>query len=476
MLNTNSEYLRPEIMDVIRAFGSEDADFTHYFSFGNGKFFNSIEYNGKFYDFENECEAENELVFKRLAKRFSKLAFYKVLSEEKGGLPWGALTGIRPTKLAYSEIAAGRNFKKLFQDLGVSEEKITLTENVINAQKGIYGVNTGQDLFVSIPFCPTKCEYCSFITAPITSTEKYVDEYINCLVREIHAVKPLIKKLNSVYVGGGTPFVLNESRLERVYGAIREEFGEIPEYTVEAGRPDVFSEEKLKLSKAFGVTRICVNPQSFNDVTLQAIGRKHTAAQTTAAYFSAKKYGFDINLDLIAGLSGESVKDFARSVDKAIELNPENITVHTLSLKSGARLKENVKRLDISGISDMVDISREKLERAGYLPYYLYRQKYQAGGLENVGWCKKGKACAYNVNVMEEISDNVAVGGNAISKKLFAGEGRIERYASPKDIPTYINKTDKIIEERQKLFSASKPSCSRFAANDPPSPSSGRSM
>lgn len=452
MLNTNNEYLRPEIMDVIRAFDCEDEDFTHYFSFGSGKFFNSIEYKGKFFDFENECEVEDDLVFKRLAKRFSKLAFYKVLSAEKGELPWGALTGIRPTKLAYAEIAAGRDFKKLFNELGVSESKTSLCESVINTQKGIYGKSGGQDLFISIPFCPTKCEYCSFITAPITSTEKYVDDYITCLVREIHEVKPLIKKLNSVYIGGGTPFVLSAERLERIYKAVKEEFGEISEYTVEAGRPDVFSEEKLRLSKEYGVTRICVNPQSFNDKTLEAIGRKHTAAQVKEAYAQAKKYDFDINLDLIAGLSGESVEEFAYSVDGAIELNPENITVHTLSLKSGAKLKESVKRLNISGIADMVNLSRAKLEEAGYLPYYMYRQKYQAGGLENVGWCKCGKACVYNINVMEEISDNVAVGGNAISKKLFGGENRIERYASPKDIPAYINKIDKIIEERKKLF------------------------
>ena len=307
-------------------------------------------------------------------------------------------------------------------------------------------------MFISIPFCPTKCEYCSFITAPITATEKYVDQYISCLVKEIHAVKPVIDKLNSVYIGGGTPFVLSAERLERIYKAVKEEFPDIPEYTVEAGRPDVFTEEKLKLSKDYGVTRICVNPQSFNDKTLEAIGRKHTAAQTVGAYAMAEKYNFDINIDLIAGLADESVGDFEYSLRKSIELNPANITVHTLSLKSGAKLKENVKRLNISGIADMVNLSREMLEKAGYSPYYMYRQKYQAGGFENVGWCKTGKACVYNINVMEEISDNVAVGGNAISKKLFVGEGRIERYASPKDIPTYINKLNKIIEERQKLY------------------------
>lgn len=452
MLNTNSEYLKPEIMDVIRAFGCEDKDFGHYFSFGSGKFFNAVEYDGEFFDFENECEAEGDLEFRRLAKRFAKLAFYSVLSKQYGRLPWGALTGIRPTKLAYTEISAGRDFKSLFKQMDVSEANALLVEKTIAAQKGIYGRGGGQDLFISIPFCPTKCEYCSFITAPITATRKYVDEYIDCLIKEIYSVKPLIKKLNSVYIGGGTPFVIEAVQLEKIYKAVAEVFPSVPEYTVEAGRPDVFSEEKLMLSKEYGVTRICVNPQSFNDKTLVAIGRKHTAEQTVEAFKTSEKYGFDINIDLIAGLAEEGVKDFEYSLDEAISLNPANITVHTLSLKSGAKLKENVKRLNVAGIADMVNLSRDKLEAAGYSPYYMYRQKYQAGGLENVGWCKGGKPCVYNINVMEEISDNIAVGANAISKKLFGDENRIERYATPKDLPTYINKIDRIIEERNRLF------------------------
>lgn len=454
MLLTNSENLRPEIMDILRAFGCDDADMTHYFSYGGGKFYNCIEYLGNFYDFENEFKVEDDLTFKRFAKRFAKLSVYKVLSENSGvKLPWGALTGIRPTKLAYAEIKAERSYEELFETFGVNRENISLVSEVLKTQQKIYNApRGGADLFISLPFCPTKCEYCSFITAPISSTRGYVEEYINCLVREISAVMPLIKRLNSVYIGGGTPFVLETNELEKIFGAVKTAFPDIPEYTVEAGRPDVFSEEKLDLCKAYGVTRVCVNPQSFSDATLEKIGRKHTAAQTLKAYEAAKKFGFDINLDLIAGLADESVKDFEKSVDTAISLNPENITVHTLSLKSGAKLKENIKRLNIDGINEMVALSRKKLTQGGYKPYYLYRQKYQAGGCENVGWCKDGKECAYNVNVMEEISDNVAVGANAISKKLFAEDERIERYATPKDIPTYIAKIDKIIKDREKLF------------------------
>ena len=452
MLDTNVEALRPEIMLVLSAFDCENENFTHYFSSSGGKFYNSIEYNGEFFDFEEENKAEDELVFKRLAKRSCKLAFYKVLSKIKGyNLPWGALTGIRPTKLAYTEIASCGSFEKLFDDMCVSPSNTQLVKRVLQAQKGLYEKG-GQDLYISLPFCPTKCEYCSFITAPIEKTKIYVEKYVDCLIKELESVRPLINNLRSIYIGGGTPFVLDNSLLVKAYMGVNRIFDGKVEYTGEAGRPDVFCEEKLKSARDFGVNRICVNPQTFNDLTLQKIGRKHTSAQTLEAYAASKKYGFDINLDLIAGLADETVHDFSYSLDRAIELDPENITVHTLSLKSGAKLKEGLKRLNVSGISDMIALSREKLTSAGYEPYYLYRQKYQAGGLENVGWAKKGKACVYNIDVMEEITDNIAVGANAISKRFYGSEDRIERYAAPKDIPTYIEKCDKIIEERNKLF------------------------
>lgn len=452
MLNTNCEALREEIMLVIRAFDCEDEDFTHYFSSSCGKFFNSIEYAGRFYDFEEEYKADDELVYKRLAKRSCKLAFYKVISSAKGkSLPWGALTGIRPTKLAYNEIADGRDFEKFFSDACVSPENTALVKKILEVQKGFYKKG-GQDLYVSLPFCPSKCDYCSFITAPIENTRKFVGEYVNCVVKELYSIKPFIDNLRSVYIGGGTPFVLDNAQLTPIYAAINELFGSNFEYTVEAGRPDVFTEEKCALAKEYGVNRICVNPQTFNDETLKKIGRKHTAEQTLSAYAMAEKYGFDINIDLIAGLADETAEDFAYSLERAISLSPAAITVHTLSLKSGAKLKENTKKLFVAGIGEMINISREKLTAAGYEPYYLYRQKYQAGGFENVGWAKRGKACVYNIDVMEEITDNIAVGANAISKRLFGDEDRIERYATPKDIPTYIAKLEKIIADRKNLF------------------------
>lgn len=450
MLNTNSEYLRPEIMDVLRAFDMEEEEFTHYFSYSGGKFFNTIEYRSQFYDFEDEFNPQDDLEYRRYAKRFAKLAFYKVLSKiTSKNLPWGALTGIRPTKLARQEMAADRDFKKLFSTLCVAEENTALVGRILEVQQKI---GSGKSLYVSIPFCPTKCDYCSFITAPISKTKQYVEDYISCLIQEIESVKPIVQNVRSVYIGGGTPFVLTEEQLKRIYAALSAILPNGVEYTVEAGRPDVFTDEKLSISRKFGVNRICVNPQSFNDKTLDAIGRKHTAAQTLQAYEMAAKYGFDINIDLIAGLAEERCADFEKSLDTAISLNPSNITVHTLSLKSGAKLKENVKRLHVAEISQMIALSREKLTAAEYSPYYLYRQKYQAGGLENVGWSKEGKACLYNIDVMEELGDNIAVGANAISKRIFAEEERIERLDTPKDIPTYISKVSTIIPNRIEFF------------------------
>ena len=439
----NCAWLEPEIMDVVRLFDAEDEKFGFHFEYNNNVYYNHIEYGGEIYSFEDVQPTEDETQFKRYAKRFSKLAFYTLLSRAKNmTMPYGALTGIRPTKLAYTEIAAGHDWREVFARMGVKKENISHVGRVMEAQRDIYKNAGGQDVFVSLPFCPTKCEYCSFITAPVSRIGNLIDPYISCVERE----------LKSIYIGGGTPFAIKEEFLERVLQGVQGLGTGKIEYTVEAGRPDTFTPEKLALCREFGVNRLCVNPQSLKDETLERIGRKHTSAQFFAAYEMAEKYGFDINVDLIAGLTGESAADFINSLKGVIALDPANITVHTLSLKAGARLKEENKRLHVEGIGEMISASRELLTKASYEPYYMYRQKYQAGGHENCGWCKKGKASVYNVDVMEEIADNVAVGANAISKRVFAEEERIERYASPKDIPAYMNKIEEIICRRTALF------------------------
>lgn len=454
MLTTNLSFLENDLLDVVRMFESKDYTVKHAETYENGVFLNTFELDGETSSFLDEQQAEGELSFKRFSKRFAKLHLYELLSKKfHVKMPWGALTGIRPTKYVYTEEAQGRNGRESLEKMHVSEENILLVEQVLENQKGIYERRDGNsDLFVSIPFCPSKCEYCSFITAPVDKTKGFLEDYISCLEKEIRAAPALIGNLRSVYVGGGTPLVLSPAHLERVLRAIDAVRNNSSEYTVEAGRPDVFTEEKLRLLKDYGVTRICINSQSFLDSTLEKIGRKHTAADVYRAFDMAEKYDFDINCDLIAGLADENKEDFAFSVKEAIRCRPENITVHTLCLKSGAKLKENCSYLKTGDISDMILSSRELLREAGYSPYYMYRQKYMAGNCENTGWTKEGKACVYNVDIMEEIADNPAVGANAVSKKVFTNENRIERYGSPKDLKTYIEKIDEIIEQKAKLF------------------------
>ena len=454
MLKTNTEFLQAELMDVVRLFGERVPDLAHSFLYADSNFINTVLAGGREYVYRESHVCKNELEFKRYAKRFSKLAVYETLKALTGvEMPWGALTGIRPTKLAYSEEEEGRDFRPLFEKFGVSDENIALVGKVLSEQRGIYEKKEGNaDLYIGIPFCPSKCNYCSFITADIRRTGQYIEAYLTALEKEIRACEGLYKNLRSIYIGGGTPLVLEEKHLQRVLDAAEPFLREGMEFTVEAGRPDVFTREKLALLQDYGVTRICVNPQTFDDATLARIGRNHTAEDIYRAYALAREFGFDINFDLIAGLTGESYESFCESVEKAVQLSPENITVHTLCLKKGAKLKEEESYLSVARIQDMIRFSRERLAQAGYSPYYMYRQKYMAGNCENTGWTKPKKACVYNVDVMEEITDNLACGANAVGKKLFLKEGRIERIGSPKDIPTYIQKIDALIEQKRELF------------------------
>lgn len=452
--STDCTFLENELLDVVRLFKRRPEVLEHSFRYEEGIFYNRFSVDGQEFSFKDEGQVCDEIALKRLERRFAKLGLYAILSEKYNEkMPWGALTGIRPTKLAYSELESGRPFRPLFEKMCVSEENIRLVEEVLRAQEGLYEKKDGNtDYFVSIPFCPTKCAYCSFITAPIEKTRGFLPAYMDALEREITASKALIGNLRSVYIGGGTPLVLDVPELKRVLEAVDKIRDNGCEYTVEAGRPDVFTEEKLRLLKDFGVTRICVNPQSFLDSTLEKIGRKHTAKDLYRAFEMGEKYGFIINADLIAGLADEGTKEFAFSLQEALKTGAENITVHCLSLKSGAKLKEECSYIENTVVSDMVALSREVLRQNGYEPYYMYRQKYQAGNNENVGWTKKNKACVYNVDIMEEVADNLAVGANAVSKRVWNGENRIERFASQKDLKTYIENVDNIIKKKEAFY------------------------
>ena len=457
MFTTDCKFLENELLDVVRLFKRRPETLSHSFRFEEGVFCNDFTVDGKAYSYKNTGQVCDELEFKRLERRFAKLRLYEILSEEyEEQMPWGALTGIRPTKLAYREIENGGDFTALFREMHVNEENIRLVEQILQAQKGIYEKKDGNtDLFVSIPFCPTKCAYCSFITAPIDKTRQFLPDYLNCLDKELIAAKESVGKLRSIYIGGGTPFALDAPALKRVLDGIEPIFKDLTpnaEYTVEAGRPDVVTEEKLTLLKDYGVTRICINPQSFSDDTLRKIGRKHTVADIYRAFEMSEKYGFDINVDLIAGLQDETPEVFTDSVRRAVETGADNITVHCLSLKSGAKLKEETAYLENGYISEMVAVSRAILSENGYLPYYMYRQKYQVGNNENVGWTKPNKACVYNIDIMEETADNLAVGANAVSKRVYNDKGLITRFASQKDLKTYIEGVEETISKKRAFF------------------------
>ena len=453
MLSTNCAFLENEILDAVRLFKNRPESITHAFRYEDGVFYNDFTVDGVAFAFEDRGQVCDEITFKRLERRFAKLRLYGILSEKYGEtMPWGALTGIRPTKLAYTEKENGGDFRALFTQMRVSEQNIRLVEDVLQTQSPIYEKKDGNtDLFVSLPFCPTKCAYCSFITAPIDKTRALLPAYLDCLEKEIIDAKDYLGKVRSIYIGGGTPFALDLPDLKRVLTALAPYTGGV-EYTVEAGRPDVFSDEKLALLQDFGVTRICINPQTFSDETLRKIGRKHTVADFMRAYEQAEKYRFLVNIDLIAGLEDETPEVFAKGVETATGLGADNITVHCLSLKSGAKLKEEIAYIENDAVSNMVESSRRILRNAGYLPYYMYRQKYQAGNNENVGWTKPNRACVYNIDVMEEIANNLAVGANAISKRVWNQENRIERLASQKDLRTYIENIDTILAKKRKFF------------------------
>ncbi len=451
-MNTNLIEFLADGNETVKLFTNEELNINHHFKEENGKYFHTVKVGENEYNYSFSIPFyRNLLEEKRHKKRYFKLSIYKALSSfYQKSLPWGALTGIRPTKLAYSQLEETGEFFDFFTNvMCVSKDKTKLIENILQVQKGIYAKGQNYtDFFVGIPFCPSKCKYCSFVSTDISRSQGFLDDYVTAIIKEIESAKPLIKNLRSVYIGGGTPVALPTSHLEKILKAIGKQ---TIEYTVEAGRPDCITQDKLDLLKEYGVTRVCVNPQTFNDQTLVKLGRKHTVSDVYEKYEMVKGK-FDVNMDLIAGLEDETFEDFKFSIDSAIKLNPENITVHTLCLKKGSTLKESVKRLPENEIEKMVNYAHEKLYENGYFPYYLYRQKYMAGNLENTGYAKQGKQCIYNIDIMEEIADNVACGANAVSKAVFDNCNRIERYSAPKDIKTYIDKVDKIIEEKRKLF------------------------
>lgn len=415
-------------------------------------------------DEETESHEAEGKHFKNVFKRF----LYQALSElTEKTLPWGNLTGIRPTKIAMELLERGKTDREIVDFMEkehfVSEKKAKLSLEIAKREKEILQTlhyENGYSLYIGIPFCPTTCLYCSFTSYPVCVWEKRIDEYLDCLIKEIDYVAEAFREqvLDTIYIGGGTPTSLSPERLERLLTKLEETFDvcSLKEFTVEAGRADSITREKLEVIKRHHVTRISVNPQTMKDETLKLIGRQHTVAQVIEAFHMAREVGFDnINMDLILGLPGETPQDVAATIEAVKKLDPDNLTVHSLAVKRASKLHQWIEEngLDtIRNTDETMDIATAGAREMGMQPYYLYRQKNMSGNFENTGYAKEGKNGIYNILIMEEKQTIVALGAGSITKRVFP-DGRIERCDNVKDVALYIERIDEMIARKKKLFS-----------------------
>lgn len=465
---TNETYLEQEIFALTHLFMQDtelDDDKPYiYFNMnldGVNLFVDfTIEFEDETIKFQNSVTIDkykNELEQKRYVKRAVKNQLYNILSKKfNKSLPWGSLTGIRPTKVGYELLESGvdKYFIKeaLMKDYNVSESKALLVAQIIKNQTCIIKNDNLVDLYINIPFCPSKCSYCSFISSEYKQVEKIIPDYINALIKEIRATKKLIEEktyiVKTIYIGGGTPSVLSASDLELILQELT--FG-VNEFTVECGRPDTITKEKLDVLQKYGVTRISINPQTFVDSTLKRIGRKHSTEDVINAYKLALNYNFSINMDLIAGLPGESLRGFKKSIQTVLDLYPDNITIHTLAIKKGSTLALEDTKNENEITEKMVTFGQEQMTKFGYKPYYMYKLKNQNAGLENVGFFRD-KVCQFNIDSMEETATILACGANAITKRVYVDENRIERQANVKFATDYISRIDEMITKKRELF------------------------
>ncbi len=405
---------------------------------------------------------------RKKAKTALKQAVYAILSENAGHtLPWGTLTGIRPTKIAMDGLLKGTSPKEILrhmeEDLLVSEEKAELALDIAMRERPILSVSEeeGYSLYVGIPFCPTTCLYCSFASSPIGEKASLVTPYLEALQEEILFTAEEFRDLplHSVYFGGGTPTSLSSDDLEMLLQLVEKHFdlSKVREWTVEAGRPDSLSEEKLRMMRRHPVTRISVNPQTMQQKTLDLIGRRHTVEDTVEKFLLARSLGYDnINMDLILGLPGETEEDIRDTLLGTAALSPDSVTVHSLAIKRSSRLnleKEMYAAYRMENTDGMMDFARKTLGAEGLLPYYLYRQKNMAGNQENVGYARPGKEGVYNVLIMEESESIVACGAGASSKRVDRTTGLITRVRNPHDVATYVADPEEMKMRKRRLFS-----------------------
>ena len=409
-------------------------------------------------NYEDRFETKNRI----------KRRLYRMLCERTGRtLPWGTLTGIRPTKIAMTKMEEGwkeEEISRYMKDTyDTSEEKTALSIEIAGRERRLLSTvdyRRGYSLYIGIPFCPTTCLYCSFTSYPIGKWQGRTRLYLDALLKELEYVKRRMqgRTLDTVYFGGGTPTSLPAEDLDYLLSEIRSmfDFSAVQEFTVEAGRPDSITREKLEVLKKHGVDRISINPQTMKQETLDLIGRRHSVEMVKDRFHLARELGFDnINMDLIIGLPEETLEDVRNTMEEIRALGPDSITVHSLAIKRAARLnmfKEQYAGLKIVNTQEMIDLTAACARHMGLEPYYLYRQKNMAGNFENVGYALPGKACIYNILIMEEKQTIVACGAGTTTKVLYPSENRLERAENVKDVELYIQKTDEMIARKEKLL------------------------
>lgn len=411
--------------------------------------------------------AEDSHALRKENKDRIKYVLYRLLVKLTGRtLPWGNLTGIRPAKLAMAMLESGMKnteaAKEMRERYLVSPQKTALAISIANREREILkdiDYENGYSLYVGIPFCPSICLYCSFSSYPLKQWKDRVDLYLDALCKEIRAVSEMMKekgrRLDTVYIGGGTPTTLEPEQLTRLFESLEKHFGfeNLAEFTVEAGRPDSITREKLLAVRDFPVSRISVNPQTMNQDTLDLIGRKHTVEETKRAFAMARECGFDnINMDLIVGLPGENYSMVEHTLSEVRDLSPDSLTVHSLAVKRAARLnifRDRYQEMTFENNQEIMDLTMRTAYEMEMSPYYLYRQKNMKGNFENVGYAKVDKAGIYNILIMEEKQPIIALGAGGSSKLVFDQGKRIERVENVKDVLNYITRIDEMIERKR---------------------------
>lgn len=411
---------------------------------------------------------------KELHEAFKCTLYTKLSAQLNKTLPWGYLTGVRPSKIAYTLLEKGADSEQILEEFTkkhlVSEKKAQLALQVAQTEKSILekmDYKKGYSLYIGIPFCPTTCLYCSFTSYSLAAYQSKVQPYLEALLKEMKYVSEAMRgrRLDTVYFGGGTPTTLSAGQLDMLLTELERQFdlSACRELTVEAGRPDSITYEKLCVLKAHHVDRISINPQTMNQQTLDLIGRRHTVEQIEEAFALAGKAGLDnINMDMILGLPGENKEMVQHTLEKIKALAPESLTVHSLAIKRAAALniwREKYLDLQMDNSDEIVSMAADYAHQMGHQPYYMYRQKNMAGNFENVGYSKPGLECIYNILIMEEKQTIIAMGAGASTKIVFQNEteggqaGRIERIENVKDVTNYIQRIDEMIERKRKFFS-----------------------